>query len=64
MSLREYSMINWTARIKKLVLDCGGSEDEEEIVKNPPFTLIGEDVAYSDTLMHDFDEWIIEKNGL
>ena len=64
MSLREYSMINWTARIKKLVLDCGGAEDEEEIVKNPPFTLIGEDVAYSDTLMHDFDEWIIEKNGL
>ena len=64
MSLREYSMINWTARIKKLVFDCGGSEDEEEIVKNPPFTLIGEDVAYSDTLMHDFDEWIIEKNGL
>ena len=64
MSLREYSMINWTARIKKLVFDCGGSEDEEEIVKNSPFTLIGEDVAYSDTLMHDFDEWIIEKNGL
>ena len=61
MSLREYSMINLTARIKKLVLDCGGSEDEEEIVKNPPFTLIGEDVAYSDTLMHDFDKWIIEK---
>ncbi len=61
MSLREYSMINWTSRIKKLVFNCGGSEDEEEIVKNPPFTLIGENVAYSDTLMCDFDNWIIEK---
>ena len=39
----------------------GGAEDEEEIVKNPPFTLIGENVAYSDTLMCDFDNWIIEK---
>lgn len=62
MSLREYSMINWTARIKKLILN-GGSAEDEEIVKKPPFTLIGEGVAYSDTLMHDFDEWIIEKKG-
>ena len=64
MSLREYSMINWTARIKKLIINGGSAKDDEAIVKNPPFTLIGEDVAYSDTLMHDFDEWIIEKNGL
>lgn len=64
MSLREYSMINWTARIKKLIINGGSAKDDETIVKNPPFTLIGEDVAYSDTLMHDFDEWIIEKNGL
>lgn len=60
MSLREYSLINWDARFDELITD-GNFEEQEKKIKDPPFTLIGENVAYSDTLMHDFDEWIIEK---
>lgn len=60
MSLREYSLINWDARFDELITD-GNFDEREKKIKNPPFTLIGENVAYSDTLMHDFDEWIIEK---
>lgn len=60
MSLREYSLINWDARFDELIID-GNTEKQEKKIKNPPFTLIGENVAYSDTLMHDFDEWITEK---
>ena len=55
MSLREYSMINWNARYDEIVI---GDVDEEEKCS---LTLIGDGVAYCDTLMHDFDEWIIEK---
>lgn len=55
MSLREYSMINWNARYNEVVI--GDVEEKEKC----SLTLIGDDVAYSDTLMHDFDEWIIEK---
>lgn len=53
-------MIDWAVRIKMDSIS-GGSASGEETIKKPPFTLIGEDVAYGDTLMHDFDEWIIEK---
>lgn len=62
ISLREYSMIDWTVRTKMDSIN-GGSASGEETIKKPPYTLIGEDVAYSDTLMHDFDEWIIKKIG-
>lgn len=55
MSLREYSMINWNARYNEVVI--GDVEEKEKC----SLTLIGDDVAYNDTLMHDFDEWIIEK---
>ena len=54
MSLREYSMINWNARYDEIAI---GDVDEEEKCS---LTLIGDGVAYCDTLMHDFDEWIIE----
>ena len=60
MSLREYSLINWDARFDELITE-DNFEEQEKKIKDPPFTLIGENVAYSDTLMHDFDEWIIEK---
>lgn len=55
MSLREYSMINWNARYDEIAI---GDVDEEEKCS---LTLIGDGVAYCDTLMHDFDEWIIKK---
>lgn len=55
MSLRDYSMINWNARYDEVVM---GDVEEEE---NCSLTLIGDGVAYCDTLMHDFDKWIIEK---
>lgn len=57
MSLREYSMINWNARFDHMTLDGSFTEPAE---KKTPFTLIGDNVAYSDTLMHDFDKWIME----
>ena len=63
MSLRDYSMINWEERYGEngeVIADCGTSSINKR-VKTKPFTLIGENVAYSDTLMHDFDRWIIEK---
>ena len=60
MSLREYSMINREARYDKIILNCGGAETKRP-KKIKPFTLIAENIAYSDTLMYDFDKWIIEK---
>lgn len=57
MPLRDYSMINWNARYDEVII---GDVEEEEKEKRS-LTLIGDGVAYCDTLMYGFDKWIIEK---
>ena len=60
MALREYSMFNWEERYSSIVLNCGGAETRET-EKTEPFTLIAENVAYNDTIMYDFDKWLMKK---
>ena len=60
MSLREYSMINWNARYDEVIVG-DVSEELGKTAKKHSFTLIGENVKYSDTLLHDFDDWMIKK---
>lgn len=50
-------MINWNARYDEVII---GDVEEEEKEKRS-LTLIGDGVAYCDTLMYGFDKWIIEK---
>lgn len=54
---QKYSMINWNARYDEVII---GDVEEEEKEKRS-LTLIGDGVAYCDTLMYGFDKWIIEK---
>lgn len=60
MALREYSMINWEERYGEIVLNSGSAK-AEEMEKTGPFTLIAENVAYNDTIMYDFDKWLMKK---
>lgn len=56
VSLREFSHIRWDIRGDYTSMGGGGASNEKHI--DMPVTLISDNISYSNTILHEFDEWI------
>ena len=65
VSLGEFSHVRWDIRGNYTSISGGGASDEKHIKQ--PVILISDNISYSSTILHEFDEWIKKnkpyKNG-